>query len=149
MINILLNGYTGNMGTALINYIKGSDEFKILYGLDKKNSNSLNNLSKKPDVIIDFSTPVSTFNVLDYATQNLIPIVIAKTGFSEKEENKIKEYSEAIPIFKSSNMSYGITLCSNIVSELAKKLENTDIEIIEKHHRQKKDVPSRNSYLNC
>lgn len=149
MINILLNGYTGNMGAALINYIKDSNEFKILYGLDKKNSNSLDKLSKKPDVIIDFSTPVSTFNVLDYAIQNLIPTVIATTGFSEEQENKIKEYSEAIPIFKSSNMSYGITLCSNIVSQIAKKLENTDIEIIEKHHRQKKDAPSRNSPYDC
>lgn len=149
MINILLNGYSGNMGLTINKYIENSSEFNILYGIDEKNSNLLNTISKKPDVIIDFSTPSSTFTILNYAVQNLIPIVIATTGFSEEQEDKIHEYSEAIPIFKSSNMSYGITLCSDIAAQLAKKLENIDIEIVEKHHRKKKDAPNRNSSHDC
>ena len=142
MINILLNGANGNMGKALCNYIKDSANFTLLYGIDKENSSSYNDITKKPDVIIDFSTPSATFIALDYAIKNLVPMVIATTGFSFDEENRIKEFSEAIPIFKSSNMAYGINIFSNMVAELAQKLSNVDIEIIEKHHRNKVDSPS-------
>lgn len=142
MINILLNGCKGNMGTALTNYIKNISDFNLLYGIDKNNSNLIYNISQKPDVIIDFSTVSSSLNILDYAVENLIPIVIATTGFSQDDENKISEFSEAIPIFKSSNMSYGINIFSNIVSYFSQHLKDMDIEIIEKHHRNKVDSPS-------
>ena len=142
MINILLNGANGNMGKALCEYIKDSANFSLLHGIDKDNADLYNKLTKKPDVIIDFSTPQATFLALDYAIKNLVPIVIATTGFSFDEENKIKEFSEAIPIFKSSNMAYGINIFSNIIAELARKFNNVDIEIIEKHHRNKADAPS-------
>ena len=146
MINILLNGASGNMGKALCNYIKDSANFTLLYSIDKENSNFYNDITKKPDVIIDFSTPSATFIALDYAIKNLVPIVIATTGFSRDEENKIKEFSEAIPIFKSSNMSYGVNAFANLVASFAQKLNfshyNADIEIIEKHHRNKVDAPS-------
>ena len=153
MINILLNGSNGNMGKAFCEYIyenskysKNSSNFNLLYAIDKDNLDLYNKIEHKPDVIIDFSTPKATFLALDYAIQNLVPIVIATTGFCDDEENKITEYSEAIPIFKSSNMSHGIHIFSNIASKLAKKLndanQNIDIEIIEKHHRNKIDAPS-------
>lgn len=142
MINLLLSGAKGNMGKALCENIKNSTNFSLLYGIDKDNSDLYNRITLKPDVIIDFSTPQATFLALDYAIKNLVPIVIATTGFGSEEESKIKEFSEAIPIFKSSNMAYGINIFSNIVSELAKKLNNVDIEIIEKHHRNKADAPS-------
>ena len=143
MVNILLNGYRGRMGKAVVNYInKYSSEFNILYKIDKDNVSLYDDLLVKPDVIIDFSTPCSTFVALQYAVKNLIPVVIATTGFSSMEESKIEEYSQAIPILKSSNMSYGISIFSNIASTLAEKLENVDIEIIEKHHRNKVDAPS-------
>ena len=142
MVNILLNGCNGKMGKALAQYIKGSRSFNLLYSIDKDNIDLFNNITKKPDVIIDFSSTQATFLALDYAVKNLVPIVIATTGFSKEEENKIKEYSEAIPIFKSSNMSYCIHIFSNLVANLATKLNNVDIEIIEKHHRNKVDAPS-------
>ena len=146
MINILLNGASGNMGKALCNYIKDFANFNLLYSIDKENSNFYNDITKKPDVIIDFSTPSATFIALDYAIKNLVPIVIATTGFSRDEENKIKEFSEAIPIFKSSNMAYGVNAFANLVASFAQKLNfshyNADIEIIEKHHRNKVDAPS-------
>lgn len=142
MVSILLNGCNGKMGKALAQYIKGSSSFNLLYCIDKENTDLFNKIDKKPDVIIDFSTPQATFIALDYAVKNLVPIVIATTGFSKEEENKIKEYSEAIPIFKSSNMSYCIHIFSNLVANLATKLNNVDIEIIEKHHRNKVDAPS-------
>lgn len=149
MINILLNGCKGNMGRALSAYIENSSEFNLLYGIDKDNSELFSELIEKPDVIIDFSTTNSSFVALNYAVKELVPIVIATTGFSMEEENRILEYSEAIPIFKSSNMSYGINIFSNIISSFAKKLNNMDIEIIEKHHRKKVDAPSRYSSYDC
>lgn len=147
MINILLSGCKGNMGTALTNYIKDSTSFNLLYGIDKENCDLFHKINKKPDVIIDFSTPSSTFMALNYAIENLIPIVIATTGFKNTDEIKIREFSEAIPIFKSSNMSFGINVFSNIASILAQKLDNTDIEIVEKHHRQKVDAPSGTAFM--
>lgn len=147
MINILLNGCNGNMGKALSEYIKGSSVFNLKYGIDKNNVDLLGRITQKPDVIIDFSTTDATFTALNYAVKELVPIVIATTGFSIEDENKILGYSEAIPIFKSSNMSYGIHLFSDLVSKFSKKLNdvkiNMDIEIIEKHHRRKVDAPSR------
>lgn len=142
MINILLNGCNGNMGSAMIKYVNNLPDFNILYGIDKDNTDLFNNITKKPDVIIDFSTVSATFTALNYAIENLVPIVIATTGFSQTDNKKICEFSEAIPIFKSSNMSYCIHLFSNIAANISKKLKNMDIEIIEKHHRLKKDAPS-------
>ena len=147
MINILLNGCKGNMGTALTNYIKTSSGFNLLYGIDKDNCDLFHKINKKPDVIIDFSTPSSTFTALNYAIENLVPIVIATTGFTPNDELKIKEFAEAIPIFKASNMSYGINIFSDIACILAKKLDNTDIEIVEKHHRKKADAPSGTAFM--
>lgn len=142
MINILLNGSKGKMGTTLTSYIGSSSKFNLLYEIDSDNCYLFDEIKTKPDVIIDFSTPESTLVALNYAVKNLIPIVIATTGFSEEQERQILEYSEAIPIFKSANMSYGITLFANTATELAKKLESYNIEIVEKHHRRKKDAPS-------
>ncbi len=142
MINILLNGCNGNMGKAIIEHVNKMPDFNVLYGIDKDNTDLYNNITQKPDVIIDFSTVSATFAALNYAVENLIPIVIATTGFSQTDNQKIAEFAEAIPIFKSSNMSYAIHLFTNVASTLAKKLKNADIEIIEKHHRMKKDAPS-------
>lgn len=142
MLNVLLNGAKGRMGTAITNYIKELPDFNLLYSIDKDNSDMFHKINKKPDLIIDFSTPSACLTALNYAVENLVPIIIATTGFSQTEEMKIKEFSEAIPIFKSSNMSYGIALFSNMSALFAKKLKNYDIEIIEKHHRNKADAPS-------
>ena len=142
MINILLNGCNGNMGKAIIEHVNKMPDFNVLYGIDKDNTDLYNNITQKPDVIIDFSTVSATFAALNYAVENLVPIVIATTGFSQTDNQKIAEFAEAIPIFKSSNMSYAIHLFTNVASTLAKKLKNADIEIIEKHHRMKKDAPS-------
>lgn len=142
MINILVNGSKGKMGKAFTEYIENIPDFNLAYSIDKDNLSSINSISKKPDVIIDFSTPIATFNILNYAVENLVPIVIATTGFTKDNENIIQEYSTAIPIFKSSNLSYGINIFSNIAAILTKKLDKVDIEIIEKHHRNKLDSPS-------
>ena len=104
--------------------------------------NQIEDITEKPDIIIDFSVPVATFRILEYAVANQVPVVIATTGFSDEEEKRIKEYSKQIPIFKSANMSYDIMIMKKLVQWLAPLLKDTDIEITETHHNRKIDSPS-------
>lgn len=145
MIDVLINGSDGNMGKVLRKCIFNTSDMFVKYGIDRHTELTFDSLSKntsKPDVIIDFSSPEATFIALDYAVCHLVPIVIATTGFTDDEMDKISEYSQAIPIFKSSNMSYNIHLIGKILSNISPLLSNMDIEILEKHHNRKKDAPS-------
>lgn len=155
MINVLVNGSNGRMGKEVINQIALYSNMLLSCGFDI-NDNGLNtfpvykkieDIKSKVDVIIDFSVPIASLNILEYAVKNKIPIVIATTGFSDLEIEKIKEASKIIPVFQSANMSLDINLMAKIVSELAILLKNTDIEIIESHHNQKKDAPSGTALL--
>lgn len=155
MIKVLINGCNGRMGQVLVNEIDRFPELLLLGGFDiydeGKNTfpvySNIEDIKEKPDVIVDFSVPVSTFNILNYAIKEKIPTVIATTGFSKEELEKIKEISTIIPIFQSSNMSFDINLMKRIVAEVAKKLKVTDIEIIETHHNRKIDAPSGTAIL--
>ncbi len=145
MINVLINGSHGNMGKVLKNCIDKTPDMFAKYEIDKDTTLSFETLassSDKPDVIIDFSTPEASFIALDYAVCHLVPIIIATTGFSNDEYSKISEYSQAIPIFQASNMSYTIHLIGKVLSNIAPLLSYMDIEILEKHHHHKKDAPS-------
>lgn len=155
MIKVLINGCNGRMGQVLVSEIDRFDDLLLLNGFDiydeGKNTfpvySNIEDIKEKPDVIVDFSVPVSTFNILNYAIKEKIPTVIATTGFSKEELEKIKEMSTIIPIFQSSNMSFDINLMKRIVAEVAKKLKGTDIEIIETHHNRKIDAPSGTAIL--
>ena len=150
MIKVLINGINGRMGQEVLKQVNESDEFEVLCGIDKFNNNDFNfpvyndiNLIKEiPDVIIDFSIPEASMDILKFAKQNNIPIVIATTGFSDEQLFQIEEYSKTIPIFRSGNMSYEVNLMADLVSKLAVQLKGADIEIIETHHRNKIDSPS-------
>jgi len=145
MINVLVNGAYGKMGLVLKSCIDKTTGMFVKYEIDKESPLSFRELDyspDKPDVIIDFSTPKASLSALDYATCHLVPVVIATTGFTKDEQNKIIEYSEAIPIFQSSNMSYIIHLIGKILCNISPLLPNMDIEILEKHHNNKKDAPS-------
>lgn len=150
MVKVLINGCNGKMGQVLSERIRDTQDIEVLCGVDKIDTGDNNypvftdihSINLIPDVIIDFSIPVATFPILDFAKKNNIPIVIATTGFTEKEEEKIKEISKNLPIFKSSNMSYEINLMSKLVASLSKKLPESDIEIVETHHNRKVDAPS-------
>lgn len=149
MIKTLINGINGKMGKEVLNCVNNSEDFEVVAGFDKCNSNEnipiyndINLIIEKPDVIIDFSSPEATLKILEYAKKEKVPMVIATTGFNEEQKAIIEEYSKTIPIFISGNMSYEINLMCEIVSKLAKELKNSDIEIIETHHRNKIDSPS-------
>lgn len=149
MIKVLINGINGRMGQEVLKEINLQSELEVAVGVDKECNNTLvpvyndiGLIKEQVDVIIDFSVPEATLNILEYAKRSSIPIVIATTGFNDEQLNKIKDYSKHIPIFLSGNMSYEINIMMDIVSKLAKKLIDSDIEIIETHHRNKIDSPS-------
>ena len=149
-MKVLINGINGKMGQEVVNVLDGDKDFLLVGGVDKENTGmytypvytSTSEIEEKPDVIIDFSVPVATLNILQYAKENHVPIVIATTGFTDKQIEEIEEYSKYLPIFKSANMSYDINLMAKIVANLAKALPDTDIEIVETHHNRKIDSPS-------
>jgi len=150
MINVLINGVNGRMGQEVLNAVNNSQNFEVACGVDIMENSSCpfpiytntSLIKEQIDVIIDFSIPEATMNILEYAMENRIPIVIATTGFSEEQLNKISEYSKFIPVFRSGNMSYEVNIMSDLVSKLAVLLKDSDIEIIETHHRNKVDAPS-------
>ena len=150
MINVLVNGCNGKMGQIVSDLIQKKENMEVTGGVDKeKTVNSIypvysnpNDITEKPDVIIDFSIPEATLKILEYAKTNNVPLVIATTGFTKEQEEKIKEYSNYIPIFKSANMSFSITMLQHILREISPKLKDTDIEIVETHHNRKIDSPS-------
>lgn len=155
MIKILINGCNGKMGQEVAKIVNSDNDCVLVGGVDKENTGEFTfpvytdykMIEDKPDVIIDFSIPVATMNILDYAKEEHIPIVIATTGFSVDQEAEIKSASEVIPVFKSANMSFDINLMSRIVANLAKQLSDNDIEIIETHHNRKIDSPSGTAML--
>ena len=149
MIKVLVNGCNGKMGQIVCDLASKSENFEVCAGFDREDNKTdfkvftkIEDISVKPDVIIDFSIPVATFNILEYAKKNNVPIVIATTGFNGKEEMKISEYAKIIPIFKSANMSFDVNMMKHLVMQIAPKLTDTDIEITEVHHNRKVDSPS-------
>lgn len=102
----------------------------------------LTKVREKADVIIDFSHHSAVADLLDYATANAIPTVVATTGHTEEESALIHKAAKVIPIFHAANMSLGVALLIELAKITAKTFPDADIEIIEKHHNRKLDAPS-------
>ena len=133
-IKIIIHG-TGTMSSILKNLIETEKDLEVSGFAD-----DLTN--EKGDIIIDFSHFSRIPNMLNFAVNNNIPIVICTTGYDDKILNQIKEASSKIPILLSSNTSIGINLMNDLVSKMAENLNGFDIEIIETHHNKKVDSPS-------
>lgn len=150
MIKVIVNGSLGKMGKVLTDSIDEDKDFELVAGVSKFQAenitypiySSILDIKEKADVIIDFSNPESLKDLLAYSRNTKTPIVIATTGYSDEELDMIKEISNEVPIFHSSNMSLGVNLLLKLVEVAAKALTNFDIEIIEKHHNKKVDAPS-------
>jgi 4-hydroxy-tetrahydrodipicolinate reductase len=151
-INITITGALGRMGKILIKRISTNKNLKLFSLTDLKSGKTINGIKtqknnleafKKTDVIIDFSRPKSSLEILSYAKKLKKKVVIGTTGFTEQQNNLIKNYSKKIAIFKSGNMSLGINLLEYIVNILSKKIPNDyHIGINDDHHRKKVDYPS-------
>lgn len=150
MIKVLINGCNGRMGQVLVKEIDNFENLLLVGGFDINDDglntfpvySNISDIKEKPDVIVDFSVPVASLNMLNYAVSSKTAMVIATTGFSKEELEIISEASKTIPIFKSSNMSFDINLMKKIVAEVALALKGNDIEIVETHHNRKIDAPS-------
>jgi 4-hydroxy-tetrahydrodipicolinate reductase len=151
-INITIAGALGRMGRILINQISKNKNLKLSSLTDLKVGKKIKGLKvqnnsieafKTTDVIIDFSRPKSSMQILNFAKKLKKKIIIGTTGFTKKEENIIHNYSKKIAIFKSGNMSLGINLLEYITKILSKKLPNNyQIGILDNHHKAKIDYPS-------
>jgi 4-hydroxy-tetrahydrodipicolinate reductase len=158
-INISISGALGKMGKILIKKISKNKNLKLISATDlryksKKMINGIrvqkNSLEafRKADVIIDFSRPIGSIEILNYAKKLKKRVIIGTTGFNKKQENLIKNYSKKIPIFKSGNMSFGINLLSYIINILSKKItKDYQIGITDNHHKKKIDYPSGSALM--
>ena len=151
-INITITGALGRMGKILIKRISKNKNLKLFSLTDLRSGKIINGIKiqknnmgafKKTDVIIDFSRPKSSLEILNYAKKFKKKVVIGTTGFNSKQNNLIKNYSKRIAIFKSGNMSLGINLLEYIVGIFSKKIpSNYQIGISDDHHKRKIDCPS-------
>ena len=143
-------GACGKMGQNIAECALDNKDIKIVAGVDKFNNganfpvfSTFSEINVEADVIIDFSNPALLDDMLEFATAKKIPVVIATTGFSNAQIEKIKNISNKIPVFFTFNMSLGVNLLCSLAKKAANILgEGFDIEIIEKHHNQKIDAPS-------
>lgn len=156
MINIMVSGCGGRLGSSIVNLINASDDMRVIVGIDinpyaeKHTAEGGFPVLKKPsdytgdcDVIIDSSHHTAVLPLIDFAKKKRIPIVIATTGHTEDETTAIKNAALDIPVFFSRNMSVGINLLISLVRKSAQILgDDFNIEIIEKHHNKKLDAPS-------
>ncbi|MBR1864248.1 MAG: 4-hydroxy-tetrahydrodipicolinate reductase [Ruminococcus sp.] len=151
MTDIVICGACGKMGRVINDVISGRDDCRVIAGIDKITESyadfpivsSPEELSVKPDVIIDFSHPSTLEGLLSYCLNNGVALVVATTGYDEGQISQIKKAAEQIPLFFTFNMSLGINLMADLARRAAKILGGQfDIEIIEKHHNQKIDAPS-------
>jgi len=152
-INLAISGCMGRMGQQLIKSSRKDKNFKVTTLTESKVINkiingiqpNLNNEQafKKADVIIDFTIPTCTLEILKIATKLKKKVVIGTTGFTKKEENLIKKYSKKITILKAGNMSLGINLLIYLTEIVSKSLNDNFLsKVLEVHHKYKKDYPS-------
>ena len=152
-INLSISGCMGRMGRQLIKSSKKNENFKLVSITENRLINkkiaglkpSKNNVGafKKSNVIIDFTVPRCTLEILKIASKLKKRVVIGTTGFSKKEENQIKIFSKKIPILKAGNMSLGVNLLMYLTEIASKSLGNNFLsKVYEVHHKHKIDYPS-------
>ena len=154
---IAIAGALGRMGNNLINSALSNNNVELVGVFDVKdidpsfiNKNQIQEnvfttreeSFEKADIVIDFTTPKALFNFTEAAVSNNAGLVIGTTGLDESHFNLLKQTSNSTKVFYAPNMSYGVNTFFEIARKAAKHLKDFDIEIIETHHRHKKDAPS-------
>ena len=152
-INLAISGCLGRMGQQLIKSSKNNKNFKLVALTENKAINkkiagikldiNTEQAFKKTDVIIDFTVPKCTLDILKIASKLNKRVVIGTTGFNQKEESLIKKFSKSIPILKAGNMSLGVNLLMYLTEITSKSLNDEYLsKVFEVHHKHKKDYPS-------
>lgn len=158
---LIINGAAGRMGRRITAMAVESDKFEIVAAVDtaahpdtgkdiglasgvgEVGVNISPDYPAEADVMIDFSLPEATNATVDYCVANKVALIIATTGLSNDQVDKLREASKTIPVVYATNMSVGMNVLFATVGKVAKMLgEDYDIEITEAHHRFKKDAPS-------
>jgi len=152
-IKLTITGCFGRMGQQLVKSCENEKNFKLVSVTENRIVNKkvsglkpqLNSTLafKNANIIIDFTVPKCTLEVLKIASKLKKRVVIGTTGFSKKDEKLIKKYSKKIPILKAGNMSLGINLLMHLTEVTSKSLKNKFLsKVFEAHHKHKKDHPS-------
>ena len=163
-VGLIVCGVGGRMGGAVVRALTQSPGVKLIAAIDKTGSVRLGKDAgeisgaghlgvvvsetiepqlKSNTVIVDFTTPESSLNILRAAAAKKVPMVIGTTGFNSQQLAEIKKLSRRTPVIVAANTSLGVNLLVNILGKVAEKLgDDYDVEIIEAHHRFKKDAPS-------
>ncbi|MBM4124546.1 MAG: 4-hydroxy-tetrahydrodipicolinate reductase [Nitrospira sp.] len=164
MIKVIVAGAAGRMGGRLVSLLKESAALTLAGAVESKGHiavgedagevagcghtgvvirDDLASVLDRGEVVIDFSAPPATLEHLRIATQQRRAMVIGTTGFSASELAELRSLTKSVPCVFSPNMSVGVNLLLKVIAEMAKTLgEDYDIEVIEAHHRLKKDAPS-------
>ncbi len=163
-LRAVVTGVTGRMGSLLVKLVRESPDFVLVGGTDKPGSaaisldvglaaklaplelpcvDSLEWVLEGADVVIDFTTPESSVVNARACAVAGVPLVVGSTGFSAEAKREMAEAAERIPLVMAPNMSVGVNLVIEVAAQLAKRLgEDFDVEVVETHHRLKKDAPS-------
>ena len=152
-INLTIIGCEGRMGKQLIKSAKINKNFKLVSLTESRKINkkisgikpelNTSHAFKRTNVIIDFTVPKCTLEVLKFAVKHKKRVVIGTTGFTKKQEKVIKNYSKKIPILKAGNMSLGVNLLMYLTEIASKSLGKKFLsKVYEVHHKHKKDYPS-------
>ncbi len=151
MTKVLISGCNGKMGKVITGLVCDRENAEVVAGVDFNDTpndmypvyKTIAQCKEDVDVIIDFSNPAVLPDLLAYAQEKNIPLVIGTTGYSDEQKEAIRAASENTAVFFTYNMSLGINLLAELAKTAAKILgDDFDIEIIEKHHNQKIDAPS-------
>ena len=148
-----MNGCNGKMGQVITRLSKEYDNVEITAGVTRNPSKLQNTFpvyqsfkevpAAEVDVVLDFSNPEMLSGAVEYCVNHRTALVVGTTGLSEKDNSMLRQASASIPVFVSANMSFGISVLIDLALKAASNLgEEYDIEILEKHHNEKKDAPS-------
>ena len=150
-MNIIINGALGRMGRIVARLAESGGHAvvaKVDFGFAPgEGMTALEQYRGPADAVIDFSNHAATAQVTDYCVKRGLPVVIATTGQTEAEMAMIRSTAEKVPVFLSANMSIGVALLADLAKKAAAVFPEADIEIIERHHNQKLDVPSGTALL--
>lgn len=152
MVRIIMHGCNGRMGQFITKIAKEDTDCEIVAGVDPfdgvKNDypvfSGIDKCDVEADVVIDFASKDSVDALLEYCLEKKLPVVLCTTGLDAIQLKKVEDASKEIAVLKSANMSLGVNLLLKLLKDATKVLSPAgyDIEIVEKHHNQKKDAPS-------
>jgi 4-hydroxy-tetrahydrodipicolinate reductase len=141
MARVIITGAKGRMGKAIVEGLPQFPQLEIVGQIDR--GDNLNMVISRCDVVIDFSSHDATLAIVEACAKNKKAIVIGTTGHSDSEKSKIENYKSQIPMVWTANFSTGVNILFWLTRKAAEKLGTSfDLEIVEMHHRLKKDAPS-------